>query len=97
MAKANRNWMTPLGSRTRVPPRTRDPIPGGRHHRGTVVIEGETWHCVLTRQEYDEWVKYGRSHPWLTRLPYEPILRMFLAHLRRGVNLNIPVTWHEAG
>ena len=91
MAKASRNWMAPPGPRTRVPPRTRDPMPGGRHPHLTVTIEGETWRCVLTRQEYAEWVKYDQNHPWLAQLPYEPVLRMFLAHLRRGVNLNVPI------
>jgi hypothetical protein len=67
-------------------------MPGGRHPQRTVTIEGETWRCVLTRYEYAQWVKYDQSHPWLAGLPYEPVLRMFLAHFRRGVNLNAPVT-----
>lgn len=46
-------------------------------------IEGETWHAVLTDEEYEAWVKYDESHPWLANsMPYEAILRMFLTNYR---------------
>lgn len=57
----------------------------------TVTIEGDTWRFSLTQEEYHEWVKYDESHPWLARLPYQAVLRMFLNHFRRGINLNVPV------
>ncbi len=53
-------------------------------------IIGETWKAVLTDEEYQDWIKYDESHPWLaSQLPMENILKMFLGEYRRGNNLNL--------
>lgn len=57
-----------------------------------VTIEGETWVARLTASEHAEWVKYDNAHPWLSQLPYQGVLAMFLSHLRRGINLNVKVS-----
>lgn len=58
----------------------------------SVEIQGETWICRLTPEEYAAWVKYDESHPWLAAaLPMRAILDMFLSHYRRGVDLNKPL------
>ncbi len=55
----------------------------------SVTIEGETWRYTLTQEEYAAWDKYANSHPWLfAHGSYEGIIRMFLAHLRIGCDLN---------
>lgn len=53
-----------------------------------VTIEGETWRAELSEAEYQAWDQYAEAHPWLFAIGYGPILRMFLAHYRRGLNLN---------
>jgi hypothetical protein len=56
-----------------------------------VTIEGETWHASLTTSEYGQWDIYATAHPFLLGQSYGRTLEMFLAHLRRGVNLNLPI------
>lgn len=53
-----------------------------------VTIKGEGWFCSLTQAEYAAWDKYAETHPWLFALGYEAVLRMFLANLRNGCDLN---------
>lgn len=54
-----------------------------------VTVQGETWHCRLSRAEYLAWDKYALSHPWLFQGgTTEQILTMFLRHWRRGIDLN---------
>jgi len=51
-----------------------------------VEIVGENWKKELTQEEYNEWVKYDNSHPWLANsLPIENILDMFLCNYRMKV------------
>lgn len=57
----------------------------------TVTIEGETWYARLTPEEYDQWCIYADHHGWLLSACYDRTLSMFLAHLRRGINLNDPL------
>jgi hypothetical protein len=51
-----------------------------------IEISSESWKRELTQEEYEEWVKYDDSHPWLANsLPMERILDMFLCNYRMKV------------
>ena len=49
-------------------------------------IEGEFW--FKNQDEYREWDRYANSHNHLLIQDYPATLKMFLNHLRRGINLN---------
>ena len=57
-----------------------------------MTIEGEFWQVEVTEAELAEWDRYAEKHGrLLDSLGTEAVLRMFLTHLRRGVNLNEPL------